>query len=144
MDKIAHIETIILENGDKGSITFYENKSIKIFWCILPKNVQDNKYAFSNDLIVVKVKFKKLPKNMVVLETFIKPNYDQVSGERQNIDDYYVKIKNVNKPNRIVTPYNKPKETKVNLCNHPSKNGSKHGTKSNIEHIYNGGAMSSK
>ena len=146
MSRELHTDRIDIGNGDKCSITYYSNKSIRVFWTINPKNVNSKKYCFSNDLIEVSVDFIKQPKYVVTLETFIKPQFDQVSGIRQNISRYRVKMKNRHNEGvpGFATPYNRKEDIKVNLCRHPSKNRSKHGAKTEVSGVYKAGGMSPK
>lgn len=144
MSRELHTDRLDLGNGDKGSITYYSNKSIRVFWTINPKNMNSKKYCFSNDLIEISVDFIKKPKYLVTLETFIKPQFDQVSGIRQNISRYCIKMKNRNGVSDFATPYNRKEDIKVNLCRHPSKNRSKHGAKTEIGGVYKAGGMRPK
>lgn len=131
---------------DIGRITYYDNKSVRVFWTINPESVSGTRYSFSNELIEVSVDFIKSPKYVVTLETFIKPQFKQVKGIRQNIKSYCVKIKKKyeNGVPVIATPYNKQEDTKVNLCRHPSKNRSKHGAKTEVNQVYKAGGMRPK
>ena len=143
-NEIMNVETIHVMGGAKGKIEFYANKAIKIVWSIPPKLVKKQEYSFSNELVEIRVKFENQPKNLVVLTTFIKPEFDRVKGIRQGIESYYVKIKSKGKCFKISTPYEKAEDMKVNLCRHPSKNRSKHGAKMGISQVYKAGGMTPK
>lgn len=142
----SYIKKFGASDGAKGSITYYNNGFVKIFWTILPINVIGKRYFFSNEWIEIRVNFIKPPKNLVSLETCIKPQYMQVKGIRQNISQYCVVIKKRYEKGlpEIITPYKRQEDIKVNLCRHPSRNRSKHGAKTEVSKVYKAGAMSSK
>ena len=146
MHREVYTEKLELKDGDKGRITYYENRSVRVFWTIQPQNIYGKKYCFSNELIEISVDFIKPPKNLVALETFIKPQFQEVKGMRQNISRYCVRLKKRYKTGLpgIATPYNRKEDVKINLCRHPSKNRSKHGAKTEINQVYKAGGMSPK
>ena len=146
MSRKEYIERIELKDGDRGKITYGENGYVGVYWAIRPENINGTLYVYDGDLIKVTVKFIKRPKSLVVLETAIKPQFNEVKGIRQNISNYCVQIKKRYTRGfpHIVTRYNMQEDIKVNLCRHPSKNRSKHGAKTGVNRIYKAGGMSPK
>ena len=67
MNAESYVKKFSGTDGAKGSITYYKNGFVKIFWTIFPINVTGMKYSFSNEWIEVSVKFIKPPKNLVSL-----------------------------------------------------------------------------